>query len=370
MRYLEPFTWKKTPDLLGFYHHFDTIKKRAESEFSTQQLYVYEVSMTDNKDLLQDIIARTKASLVAKQSKDMAQKPVSVGSLTAEPIAVKLPLRMGATKQPEAVSEEVKQDCKEDQVVPFPKANRVPQGCWVMTPDIIRSAIFAVAKKGKEREFLKAEKILAVEGMEIEFTGERLDQADMDVFMHALSLSKEAGLGARVFFSRYAFLKALGKQTNEQSYQRLVKSLKRLRECSVTIDTPKYRLGGGLIDTCAEEKETGRYYLRFNPEISKALQFQTFIPSEGRLKLGRSELSKWLYSYILSQSTYKKPHTVWSYTLQGLTGSNSCIKKFNQNIKKAFETIEREIPELLESWSIVQGKIQFKKKPYSRLALP
>ena len=324
--------------------------------------------MTDHNDWIQDSLARTKASLVAKQRKDVAQKPVSAGSLTAQPVAVKLPSRIGATKQPEAIGEEVKQD-EEKKIVPYPNVSRIPNGCWAMTPDIIRSALFGIAKRGKEREKLWSQKILAVEGMEVEFTGERLDQADMDVFMHALSLSKGEGLGARVFFSKHSFLKSLRRAKNKQSYKWLEQSLNRLSTCSVRIVTKRYKLTGSLIDTFMEDNATGQYYLRFSPEVSKALQFQTYIPQEGRLKLGRSELSKWLYSYILSQSTEKKPHIVWSYTLQGLTGSSSCIRKFNENLRKAFETIEREIPDLLESWSIIQGKIQFKKKRYLQAAL-
>ena len=255
-------------------------------------------------------------------------------------------------------------------IIPFPTAQRIPANCWTMTPDIIRSALFGISKRGKEREFLRSEKILAADGIQLEFTGERLDQADMDVFMYALSLSRESGLGAKVYFTEHRFLKALGRNKGKKDHEWLKASLKRLTHCRLEFQTKRYSLLGGLIDACAKDEETGQYYLRFNPEFSKALKFQTYIPQKDRLKLRRSELAKWLYSYILSQSVNSSPHAVWSRTLQGLSGSNSCIKKFNQNLKKAFQTLERELPDFLDSWSIAQGKVQFKKKPYSKLSSP
>ena len=271
--------------------------------------------------------------------------------------------RSGATKAPIVV--EPVDETTEAKVIPFPNGNRVPNDCWTMTPDIIRSALFGVVKRG-QRDFLENALICAVGDTEIRFTGRRLDQADMDVFMHALSLSREGGLGATVYFSKHSFLKSLNRKKSMQSYQWLEESLNRLSTCSLRIRTKRYKIVGSLIDTFMEDENTGEYYLRFSPEISKALEFQTFIPHQGRLKLGRSELAKWLYSYILSQDTSKKSHTVWSKTLQELTGSNSCIKKFNQNIKKAFQTLEQKIPDFLESWSIVQGKIKFRKKAHKQ----
>ena len=232
--------------------------------------------MTDHNDWIQDSLARTKASLVAKQCKDVAQKPVSAGSLTAQPVAVKLPSRIGATKQPEAVGEEVKQDCKEDQVVPFPKANRVPQGCWAMTPDIIRSALFGVVKRG-QRRLLHDEIICASGDTEIRFSGMQLDQADMDVFMQALALSKESGLGATVYFTEHSFLKVLKRKTGKKDHDWLKASLKRLSHCRLELKTKRYVLLGGLIDTCAKNEETNQYFLRFNPEFSKVLELQTFV---------------------------------------------------------------------------------------------
>jgi len=268
--------------------------------------------------------------------------------------------RSGASKA--TVMAESSDEMTEAKVIPFPNANRVPADCWTMTPDIIRSALFGVSKRGKEREKLWSEKILAVRGVELEFTGERLDQADMDVFMHALSLSREGGLGSKVYFSFYDFLKSLGRSQGKANRDWLKGSLNRLWNCKFKIKTGRYSIGGGLIDVLAEDEVTGQYYLRFNPEMSKSLNFQTFISRSERLKLGRSELAKWLYSYILSQSTDKKPHVVWSKNLQEITGSNSTITKFNENIKKAFKILEKEIPNLLESWSINRGCIKFKKK--------
>ena len=272
--------------------------------------------------------------------------------------------RVGASKLPTVV--ESSNELKEAKVIPLPNANRIPKDCWIMTPDIIRSALFGVVQRGK-REFVENLLLCSTKDTEITFTGRRLDQADMDVFMHALSLSRKSGLGANVYFSKYSFLKSLGRAKSMQSYQWLEESLIRLTTCSLKIKTHRYKLIGSLIDTFMEDEETGEYFLRFNPEISKPLKFQTFIPQKIRLELGRAELAKWLYSYILSQSTDKNTHTATTYYLKDLTGSNSCIKKFNQNLKKAFQVLEEKAPNLLEFWTMKKGHIEFKKKPYKQV---
>ena len=66
----------------------------------------------------------------------------------------------------------------------FPKESKydrtVPNAC-------IRSALFAVVRKG-QRKIFKERKIFSQPGYDIYFSGEQLDQLDLDVFCNCSSL--------------------------------------------------------------------------------------------------------------------------------------------------------------------------------------
>src|SRR5436305_6064793 len=60
--------------------------------------------------------------------------------------------------------------------------------------DILRSALFA-AIQGKGRAFLKQHLIVAYDGNQIKYTGEQLDQSDLDVWEYVLHLARQHPLG-------------------------------------------------------------------------------------------------------------------------------------------------------------------------------
>ena len=74
---------------------------------------------------------------------------------------------------------------------------------------VLRSALFGVVQRGR-RQYLQNQIVAAWADTTIRYTGIRLDQADLDVWLTALHLSREQGLGARVVCSERAFLRALG----------------------------------------------------------------------------------------------------------------------------------------------------------------
>ena len=77
---------------------------------------------------------------------------------------------------------------------------------------VLRSALFGVVQRGR-RQYLQNQIVAAWADTTIRYTGIRLDQADLDVWLTALHLSREQGLGARVVCSERAFLRALGRAT-------------------------------------------------------------------------------------------------------------------------------------------------------------
>ena len=246
------------------------------------------------------------------------------------------------------------------EIADFPRQNSVPNGCLVMVPELIRSALFGVVQKGKRRYFEQKE-IGAFGNTTILFTGQALDQADCDVFMKAIALSKK-GLGSKVYFSRRSFLKEIGRHTGKKDHEWLKRSLDRLRACAIRIKNKRFEYSGGLIDSWATVESTGESFVIFNPSISEALKLQTYIPLKERLSLGRSELAKWFHSYILSQSASKdRPHKVSLVQLQEICGSVSSIYDFKKTLNKSVKKIQEVSPNLLEFCRVESKFVIFAK---------
>lgn len=59
---------------------------------------------------------------------------------------------------------------------------------------VLRSALFGAFGRGK-RKFLRRERIASIEGISIFYTGQRLDQSDLNVWEGVLHLSRNLLLG-------------------------------------------------------------------------------------------------------------------------------------------------------------------------------
>jgi len=77
-----------------------------------------------------------------------------------------------------------------------------------------QSALFGMVGRGK-RKFLNGQKIVSFRGLMISYTGEQLDQGDLDVFIHAVHLTalenENRRLDGLVQFTVRGFLAAIGR---------------------------------------------------------------------------------------------------------------------------------------------------------------
>ena len=60
----------------------------------------------------------------------------------------------------------------------------------------LQSALFGLIEKGT-RKYVKQQKVASLNGIEIWYTGEQLDQSDLDVFLHAIHLTTDKKISSR-----------------------------------------------------------------------------------------------------------------------------------------------------------------------------
>jgi len=113
---------------------------------------------------------------------------------------------------------------------------------------VLRGALFP-AIQGKNRVgLLRKELIATQDGVTIRYTGWQLDQADLDVWEHALHLARTQALGTKCYFTAHSFLKDLGRQTGKSGHDWLAEALDRLSATSVTITDGRRTYFGSLIE--------------------------------------------------------------------------------------------------------------------------
>jgi len=220
----------------------------------------------------------------------------------------------------------------------------------------LRSALFGVIQRGRRRA-VKGELIAAVKGIEIRYTGWRLDQADFDVLVHALHLvSLQQTTQEYVQFTGKGFLKGIGRRSGKSGRDWLKDSFRRLTGSAVeiTLDikdqfgTESFTYAGSLIDEFYYNSRDQSYLLKINPKLAKLFDAGwTQLQWQQRLQL-KTDLAKWLYGFYASHNT---PYPIKVATLRHLCGS-SCgrLSDFRGKLRLALNELLK--IQLIGSWKI------------------
>ena len=204
---------------------------------------------------------------------------------------------------------------------------------------VLRSALFA-AIQGKGRRYMKNALLAAQDRITVRFTGEQLDQSDLDVWEQALHLARTQALGTRCYFTAHGFLKALGRRTSGTDQEWLKSVFRRLGASLVELSDGRRTYFGTLIDRGVRDETTGRYVLEINPELAKfyGRSEWTQLDWEQRQQLRSKPLALWLHGFYASHA---KPYPLTVEYLHKLSGSQTKqLRKFKQNLAQALRDLQ------------------------------
>ncbi len=230
----------------------------------------------------------------------------------------------------------------------------------------LRSALFGVIQRGR-RKAVKGEVIAAVRGLDVRYTGWRLDQGDFDVFIHALHLaSMQQTTSEYVRFTGKGFLNGIGRTTGKSGREWLRDSFRRLTGSAVEITletkntywTDSYTYTGSLIDEIIYNTSSQGYFLKMNPKLAKLFNAGwTQVQWQQRLKL-KTDLAKWLHGFYAS---HREPYPIKVSTLMYLCGSSiGRLADFRGKLRRALAELSE--AGLIDSWEISsQDKVHITK---------
>jgi len=229
--------------------------------------------------------------------------------------------------------EEMERKAVKERLPVWPEAVRaVPNG-------VLRSALFGAIRKGRRR-YLEREQIAAVDGIEISYTGMRLDQNDLDVWESVLHSVRHQALGRKCHVTAYSLLKMMGKTDTGKNREILHTRIDRLRAHAVTIRNGKFMFMGGLINNAYKNEETNEWIIVICPTLRKLYAESVFTNIDWAVRhtLDGYQLAQWLHGFYASHAD---PYPMKVETLHKLCGSEAGeMWKFKQTLIKALDALQ------------------------------
>jgi TrfA protein len=202
----------------------------------------------------------------------------------------------------------------------------------------IRSALFA-AIQSKDRKFMKEAVLASQDGITIKFTGEQLNQADLDVWETIVHLAREQPLGTVASFTAHGLLKAMGMPTGNSQHKQLHSTLLRLTACAVEVTHEGKTYFGPLIKSGAKDEVTRHYGVELNKGIIKLFGENqwTALDWQQRQELRGQPLAQALHAFY---SSHRLPYAVKLQTIQAYTGSrNKQLASFKRQVRAALSEL-------------------------------
>ena len=203
---------------------------------------------------------------------------------------------------------------------------------------ILRSSLFGVVGKGfrkYEKNVLKA----TAQGLTVKFTGEQLDQADLDVYLECVRRCSKKPLGDLVRFSIYDFLKSIGRNTGRSDHEWVKSCFMRLFTCGLELGDGRFFYTGHLINEQYRDDKTGEFVIAINPKISVFFSGDvwTGLSLTERNNLKGKLLAQWLHGFY---SSHAKPFQYKVETIKELCGTNiKELYKFKYKLKKSLSDL-------------------------------
>jgi hypothetical protein len=213
-----------------------------------------------------------------------------------------------------------------------------PEPVRAVPNGFLRSALFGAIAKGKRR-YIDGEQLAALDGIEIRYTGQRLDQGDLDVWESVLHAVRLQELGSQCRLTSYALLKLMGKTDTGKNRATLQKRIERLVATALTVKQGRYSYIGSLIAGAAKDEETQEWVIELDAKLRPLFAADQFTQIEWavRHELDGQQLAQWLHGFY---ATHAKPFPMKVETLLNLSGGeNADPYSGKQKLRKALDAV-------------------------------
>jgi hypothetical protein len=217
---------------------------------------------------------------------------------------------------------------------PYPEVTRI------VSNDMARSALFSAVQGGKRR-ILKKEVLATIEGIEIIFTGEELNQDDHDLLMQLVHFARHKAFGEPVTVPANAILAGLGCDKGGKDHKELRTRIERLLSPLLALKNTKTRVTyyGHIIESAVQDEKNKYWVYKLNPDLRPLYDTASFslIEWEQRRALKRKDLARWLQAFY---ATHAEPFPLSVEYLHRMSGSQATLKEFRRALRNALEVLK------------------------------
>ena len=213
-----------------------------------------------------------------------------------------------------------------------------PEPVRAVPNGFLRSALFGAIAKGK-RSYIDGEQLAALDGVEIRYTGQRLDQGDLDVWESVLHAVRLQELGSQCRLTSYALLKLMGLTDTGKNRVTLNKRITRLVASALTVKQGRYTYIGSLIAGAAKDEETQEWVIELDAKLRPLFAADQFTQIEWavRHELNGQQIAQWVHGFYASHA---KPFPFKVETLLKLCGSeDASATSGRQKLRKALDAV-------------------------------
>lgn len=237
--------------------------------------------------------------------------------------------------------------------LPGLRDDTLPSSNWLEN-----TALFGVAPmkrtkgEAQRRPYLREKVIFGRQGSYVQYTGEQLYQFDWDVLHYLIRESKD-NFDQWITLTPASILESLGLTKAGKNYQQLLKSLKRLSECSlyVQVSSENFSLEIGDRDftagslhlinefywTRTQKKDT--LHVKISGSIARLFEGYRYglVDLNIRKMLRGNDLAKKLQCLISTQKASRQIHTLRK--LQNITGLDEKLYTFSWSLSQALNKL-------------------------------
>jgi TrfA protein len=213
-----------------------------------------------------------------------------------------------------------------------------PDAVRAVPNGFLRSALFGAIAKGRRR-YMERELVASVDGVEIRYTGQRLDQGDLDVWASILHAVRQQDLDSKCRVTSYSLLMMMGKKDTGGNRETLHARITRLRANAVEVKQGRYTYIGGLLAGAAKDEKTQEWVIEIDAKMCPLFADDQFTQIEWEIRqtLNGQQLSQWLHGFYASHA---QPFPIKVETLLKLSGSeNDNPRSAQQKLRKGLDAV-------------------------------
>lgn len=203
----------------------------------------------------------------------------------------------------------------------------------------LRGALFGMVRKGR-RALVKDEPVFTMSQYEVSFSGEHLDQNDLEVWDTLIYLAKERNVDSELRITLYDLCQQMRLKYTNTSRDALIARVKRLKFGVVNIRLNKQEFFGSLINNgYVDSQGDGKLVIEYNKKLTPLFTDDyTLISADIRHLLGDNQLARWLYNFYES---HNQPIPFAITFIQKLCRSETEAKDFKRKLKNALEEVKK-----------------------------